>query len=69
MSIQNLSKFNDFDMINIENEIENTGFTEELRDSSLSTPGELLDKNYIRLQKYELTKKKIRDNQSTSRNK
>ena len=57
ISIQNLSKFNDFEMINIENEIENTRIIKESGDSSFSIPEKLVDKNYIRLQKYELTKK------------
>ena len=56
-SIQNLSKFNDFDMINLENDVDTSGFIQESEVSSSSTSNELLDKNYIRLQKYELTKK------------
>ena len=52
ISIQNLSKFNDFEMIQIENDIENTRIIEESGDLSLSMPEKLVDKNYIRLQKY-----------------
>ena len=55
ISIQNLSKFNDIDMINIENDIDNSSLTNESGD--LSIQDELLDKDYIKLQKYELTKK------------
>ena len=57
ISIQNLSKFNDFEMINIENDIESKRFTEESGDLSLSVPDKLVDQNYIKLQKYELIKK------------
>ena len=49
VSIKNLSKFNDFEMINIENDIENTRIIEESGDLSLSMPEKLVDKNYIRL--------------------
>ena len=55
ISIQNLTKFNDFDMINIENDIDNSSLANESGD--LSIQDELLDKDYIKLQKYELTKK------------
>ena len=55
ISIQNLSKFNDIDMINIENDIDNSNPRNESVD--LSIQDELLDKDYIKLQKYELTKK------------
>ena len=55
ISIQNLSKFNDIDMINIENDIDNSNPRNESGD--LSIQDELLDKDYIKLQKYELTKK------------
>ena len=55
VSIQNLSKFNDIDMINIENGIDNISLANE--SGELSIQDELLDKNYIKLQKYELIKK------------
>ena len=57
ISIQNLSKFNDYEIINIENEVENTGLEENSGNLSLTVPDDLLNENYIRLQKYELTKK------------
>ena len=57
ISIQNLSKFNDFGMIKIENDIESTLNPEESEDFTSSMPEKLVDKKYIRLQKYELTKK------------
>ena len=55
ISIQNLNKFNDFDMINIENDIDKSSLTNESGD--LSIQDELLDTDYIKLQKYELTRK------------
>ena len=50
ISIQNLSEFNDFDMINIENDIDNSSLANKSED--LSIQDELLDKDYIKLQKY-----------------
>ena len=55
ISIQNLSKFNDFDMINIENDIDNSSLANGSGDFSIQD--ELLDKDYIKLQKYELIRK------------
>ena len=55
ISIQNLSKFNDIDMINIENDIDSSSLINESGD--LSIQDELLDKDYIKLQKFELTRK------------
>ena len=45
ISIQNLSKFNDIDMINIENDIDTSILANESGD--LSTQDELLEKDYI----------------------
>ena len=54
ISIQNLSKFNDIDMINIENDIDNSNPRNE---SGIYLSKNELDKDYIKLQRYELTKK------------
>ena len=58
ISIQNLSKFNDIDMIKIENKIDNSSLANESED--LSIRDELLNENYIKLQKYELTRKNLK---------
>ena len=55
ISIKNLSKFNDIDMINIENDIDTSILANQSGD--LSTQDELLEKDYLKLQKYELIKK------------
>ena len=44
ISIQNLSEFNDFDMINIENDIDNSSLANKSGD--LSIQDELLNKDY-----------------------
>ncbi len=57
ISIQNLSKFNDFGMINMDENLDNPRFEEKSGDLSLSLQEEFFDENYIKLQRYELTKK------------
>ena len=57
VSIQNLSKFNDFGMINMDENLDNPRFEEKSGDLSLSLQEEFFDENYIKLQRYELTKK------------